>query len=148
MLSRYGVLPSCVEFEITEQALINDASSAVEIANGIKEIGCSLSIDDFGTGYSSLQQLRQLPVDILKIDKSFVHEMLTNSDDESIVRASIELGHSLGLKVVAEGVELAGQATRLKVLGCDELQGNYFGPPQTAELITELLQNERMVASF
>ncbi|MBT3204751.1 MAG: EAL domain-containing protein [Gammaproteobacteria bacterium] len=142
ILKATGVSPSTVEFEITEQALINDETLAIRVSSEIINLGASLSIDDFGTGYSSLQQLRQLPVNILKIDQSFIKEMLIDSDDESIIRASIELGHSLGLKVVAEGVEEAEQVTRLKEINCDEVQGNYIGEPKVARLCTELLKNK------
>ena len=134
------ISPESVELELTENALFADIESGVEIANELKQLGLKLSIDDFGTGYSSLRLLRRLPVDTLKIDQSFVRDMLKDRDDAMIVQSFIMLGHNLGLKIVAEGVEEKGQWMALQELECDELQGYYFGKPCPADKATELLE--------
>ena len=104
-------------------------------------MGIKISIDDFGTGYSSLAYLKKLPASEIKIDKSFVMDMLNNESDEVIVRSTIELGHNLGLKVVAEGVENKHTAARLKALGCDALQGYYFSKPCRGSELTEWVRS-------
>ena len=101
--------------------------------------GVALAIDDFGTGYSSLNHLKRLPVDVLKIDRSFVSRVEVDDDDAIIVRSTIELGHNLGLVVVAEGVETAETLARLGELGCDHAQGYHLSPPVPAEELTEWL---------
>ena len=106
-----------------------------------RDLGVKISIDDFGTGYSSLNYLRQFPVNSLKIDQSFIRELGTKEDDLSIVKAIVLLGHSLNMKVVAEGVETKEQYTYLKDNGCDMIQGYYFYKPMPANEIENLISN-------
>ncbi len=128
-----GIDPACLEMEITESLLMDNAQMADEQLAALKALGIQLSIDDFGTGYSSLAYLKRFSIDKLKIDQSFVRDMLADPTDLAIIRAIIALGHTLGLKVVAEGVEVAQEAGQLKALLCDELQGYYFARPMPAE---------------
>ena len=128
-LCEFEARPDWIELEITEGAVMEDPASALEILKGLREIGITLSIDDFGTGYSSLGYLKKLPVDAVKIDKSFVIDMIDDQDSEAIVRTTINLGHELGLKVVAEGVESRRALDRLAGLGCDVAQGYFISRP-------------------
>lgn len=121
-----------IVFEITESAMMVDPQHAIETIKRISHLGGQLSIDDFGTGFSSLSYLKQMPVNELKIDKSFVIDMLENENDAIIVRSIIDLAHNLGLKVVAEGVENNETWKLLQILDCDIVQGNYFCPPISA----------------
>jgi len=139
LLERCGVLPSQLELEITEGALMMNPRRAMEILTRLNKMGIRLSIDDFGTGYSSLAYLKKLPVQQLKIDKSFVMEMATNEEDAIIVRSTIELSHNLGLQVVAEGVETEEVLKRLVALGCDEAQGYYISRPVPPEELNRWL---------
>lgn len=124
-----------LEFEITESHLMQDPKSAVQTLQAIKALGVKLSIDDFGTGYSSLTYLKRFPIDKLKVDQSFVRDMLDDPADLAIVRATIALGHELGLQLVAEGVERAEQASLLTELGCEELQGYFFAKPLSPDAL-------------
>jgi diguanylate cyclase (GGDEF)-like protein len=121
-----GIPYDCLELEITESLLMKDVARTVTILSALKDGGCRIAIDDFGTGYSSLAYLRRFPVDVLKIDRSFVKEA---TEDKSITAAVIRLGQSLGLEMVAEGVEEASQLLRLRSEGCDLVQGYYCGRP-------------------
>ncbi len=132
--------PHLVALEITESAMLGDADETVATLRQLKALGMTLTIDDFGTGYSSLGSLQRLPLDQLKIDRQFVSGLETDSGDAAIVSAIVGLAHTLGLAVVAEGVETAEQAARLRALGCELAQGYYFGPPQSAEAITAWLE--------
>jgi diguanylate cyclase (GGDEF)-like protein len=134
--------PACIELELTENALFQNIDASVQLANDFKSLGIRLSIDDFGTGYSSLQQIRRFPVDIIKIDRSFIRDVLNNTDDALIVKTAISLGHNLRLRVVAEGVENEEQMAFLKKHQCDEVQGYLFGKPQSAHDIGHLLLRE------
>lgn len=125
LLRRYEVDSSCLELEITESAIMVDQDRAMEVLRGLHEMGIALAIDDFGTGYSSLAYLRQLPVSAIKIDRSFVIEMGADENNAAIVRSTVDLGHNLGLTVVAEGVEDQRCWDQLASLGCDVAQG-YF----------------------
>lgn len=138
-IARAGIHSSSLELELTENALFKDDESSVRLLHELKALGVNLSIDDFGTGYSSLRLLSRLPVDTLKIDKSFVQDMLKDSDSEMIVHSFIYLGKNLGLKLVAEGVEELGQWLELKQQGCDEVQGYYFSRPCRHEAAEQLL---------
>ncbi|MDR6155280.1 diguanylate cyclase (GGDEF)-like protein [Acidovorax delafieldii] len=129
ILVRHGVPASAFCLEITESAIMDDPQRAEAMLNRLSEQGFKLSIDDFGTGYSSLAYLKRLPVDELKIDKSFVMGMETGEDDAMIVRSTIDLAHNLGLTVVAEGVETAAIQDRLRALHCDEAQGYHIARP-------------------
>ena len=133
--------------EITESAIMRDAAFAQRVLRDLKRRGVCLAIDDFGTGYSSLAHLKRLPVDELKIDKSFVlHLNEQATDDLVIVRSTIELGHNMGLVVIAEGVETAESWSILKRLGCDMAQGYYMSPPLTAETFAEWIATSRFAA--
>jgi len=129
ILVRHGVAASAFCLEITESAIMDDPQRAEAMLNRLSEQGFKLSIDDFGTGYSSLAYLKRLPVDELKIDKSFVMGMESGEDDAMIVRSTIDLAHNLGLTVVAEGVETAAILERLRALACDEAQGYHIARP-------------------
>jgi diguanylate cyclase (GGDEF)-like protein/PAS domain S-box-containing protein len=128
ILKDTGVNPAMLDIELTENAVIENSQTAMASLKYLNELGVTLSIDDFGTGYSSLSYVKRLPVQRLKIDQSFVQNLENGTSDEVIVRAIINLGHSLGLRVIGEGVETEGQLTRLQRLGCDEVQGNYICP--------------------
>jgi EAL domain-containing protein (putative c-di-GMP-specific phosphodiesterase class I) len=132
LLLKHNVPASAFCLEITESAIMDDPLRAEATLNRLHERGFKLSIDDFGTGYSSLAYLKRLPVDELKIDKSFVMAMEKDDDDAKIVRSTIDLAHNLGLSVVAEGVENAIIYNRLKELRCDEAQGYFMSKPLPA----------------
>jgi predicted signal transduction protein with EAL and GGDEF domain len=121
-----------ISFEITESAILDDPGHAIRTLERLSALGCKLAIDDYGTGYSSLAYLRRLPVQELKIDKSFVLGMVTDTNDAIIVRSTIELGHNMGLVVVAEGVEDEATLNRLRALGCDMVQGYLLSRPVAA----------------
>ncbi|KRI01680.1 bifunctional diguanylate cyclase/phosphodiesterase [Curvibacter sp. PAE-UM] len=140
LLEAHGVPASAFCLEITESAIMDDPQRAEAMLNRLSEQGFKLSIDDFGTGYSSLAYLKRLPVDELKIDKSFVMGMETDADDAIIVRSTIDLAHNLGLSVVAEGVETAAILERLRALGCDEVQGYHISRPMPASAFMEWLR--------
>ena len=131
-LDRYQIEPSQLLCEITESILMEDVERTRQVFAGLGRLGVYLSIDDFGTGYSSLSYLRRLPAQQLKIDRSFVKDLESGVDARAIVDAVVRLAHALGLRVVAEGVETAGQRDVLLQLGCDELQGYFFAKPMPA----------------
>ncbi|MBA5635601.1 EAL domain-containing protein [Duganella sp. LX20W] len=137
-----GLKPQWLELELTESLMMHNVGAAVEVMTRLKKLGVSLSIDDFGTGYSSLAYLRLFPVDYLKIDQSFVRDMLANPNVAAIVRSIISLAHSLDFKVVAEGVETEAQLAYLRRYQCDEMQGYLFSRPQPADGIASLLGQE------
>lgn len=135
ILETHKLPPEYISMEVTESAMMANPDNAVEILTRLDEMGVKIAIDDFGTGFSSLAYLKQLPVDELKIDKSFVIDMTNNDDDAVIVRSTIDLAHNLGLHVVAEGVENQDAWNLLEILGCDMAQGIYMGSPMaTSEL--------------
>ena len=133
VLAESSLDPASLDLELTENAVIENSQTAIQSLRHLHQLGVSLSIDDFGTGYSSLSYIKRLPVQRLKIDQSFVQNLENSTNDEVIVRAIINLGHSLGLKVIAEGVESEGQLHRLKVFGCDEVQGHLISQPLSAD---------------
>lgn len=138
-LSESGAAPHLLKLELTESMLVNDVADVIAKMNEIKAMGVCFSLDDFGTGYSSLSYLKRLPLDQLKIDQSFVRDILSDASDAVIARTIIALGQSLGLKVIAEGVETAEQRDCLLEMGCEAFQGYYFGrPAAAAKLITNL----------
>jgi diguanylate cyclase (GGDEF)-like protein len=144
-LSAAQLEPRYLELELTESAVMQDAESSVQIMRRLSDLGVRISVDDFGTGYSSLSYLRRLPLDKLKIDRSFIREIVTSRDDAQIVRAIVSLAHSLHLKVIAEGVESEEQLTFLRSLGCDQYQGYLCSPPlPPAEFLT-LLPHHRPI---
>ncbi len=131
-LHRHGVRKGTLEIEITESALMESVEANMQVLQAIREHGIGLAIDDFGTGYSSLNYLNRFPLDKLKIDRSFVHDMLDDPTDLAITRAIIGLGHTLGLRVVAEGVETRQEVDILFDEGCDEFQGFFYAQPMPA----------------
>jgi diguanylate cyclase len=140
VLARYGIGPESFCLEITESAIMDDPVRALQTLEGLHAMGVELSIDDFGTGYSSLAYLKRLPVQELKIDKSFVLKMERDADDAMIVRSTIDLGHNMGLKVVAEGIENLAVWELLAHMGCDQGQGYFISKPMPAEQLVEWLQ--------
>ena len=138
--------PCYLDLELTETVLMRHAKSTVSVLRELKSIGVRLAVDDFGTGYSSLGYLKRFPVDSLKIDQSFLHNITINTDDATMVSAMITMAKSLKKQVVAEGVETEEQMTFLRAHGCDEAQGNYFSTPMVAEQFARLL--ETGIASF
>jgi len=137
-----GLDPQDLELELTEGVLMQDAESAVVTLLALKAMGVKLAVDDFGTGFSSFTYLRRFPVDTLKVDKSFVHEITEDSDSTTIVNAIINIGKSLKQRVVAEGVETRSQLDFLQRHGCDEGQGGYFSHPLTAEQVEKTFNTE------
>ncbi len=147
MLADERLSPTSLELEITESTLMTDPIRATQVLERLSALGVRIAIDDFGSGYSSLSHLRRLPVDVLKIDKSFVLRMDTDESDETIVRSTIDLAHNLGLCVVAEGVETDANQQRLAELGCDTIQGYHLSEPVGASTLTGwLLSRQRATA--
>lgn len=140
-VNQTGVDPATIELEITESALMNDVESSAALLTQLKELGTPIAVDDFGTGYSSLQYLQQLPVDVLKVDRSFVSGLGDSDGDLAIVRAVVQLAESLGLTSVAEGVENAGQLDQLRGLGCRQAQGFLFARPVELPILQEMLRS-------
>lgn len=140
LLKVWAVPPERIVLEITESALMVDPASSTKVIARLDALGVGLSIDDYGTGYSSLSFLRQLPLDELKIDKSFVLHMDTDANDEVIVRSTVDLAHNLGFKVVAEGVETQAVLEKLGAIGCDSIQGYYISKPLPADALEAWLR--------
>jgi diguanylate cyclase (GGDEF)-like protein/PAS domain S-box-containing protein len=138
-LSDASLSPDHLELEINETGLIKNGDTAVSVLNELKALGIRLAVDNFGTGYSSLSALRRFPLDVVKIDRSFVAELPDDPRTQAVVRAIVDLGHALDLQVVAEGVETEAQRQWVADLGCDEYQGNLFSEPSPADTITDLL---------
>jgi diguanylate cyclase (GGDEF)-like protein len=139
ILGQYRLEPRFLEFELTETFMMQDWKSTAEILRALKALGVRIALDDFGTGYSSLSYMKRFPIDALKIDQSFVRDMTTDSDDASIVSAVIDMGRSLNMRVVAEGIQTRDQLQFLQDRHCPEGQGFYFAPPVPAEELTGLL---------
>lgn len=137
-----GLDPKYLELEITESAMMKDPKEAIAILHILKGMGIQISIDDFGVGYSSLNYLRRMPLSSLKIDRSFVTNLLASHSDAAIVEAIVALAHSLDLSVVAEGVETEQQLAFLRELGCDEIQGFLLGQPTRVEEVTRFLRRQ------
>jgi diguanylate cyclase (GGDEF)-like protein len=145
LIARAGVAPGKLTLEITESGVMTDPAAAIAVLRGLRRIGVRLSIDDFGTGYSSLAYLKQLPVDEVKLDKSFVLNMTGDSNDAAIVRSTIELAHNLRLHLVAEGVEDEDTLQLLAALGCDLAQGYHLARPMPAGQLADL---QRQAGAF
>ena len=137
VLAESSLAPGSLDLELTENAVIENSQTAIQSLRHLNNLGVSLSIDDFGTGYSSLSYIKRLPVQRLKIDQSFVQNLEHSLNDEVIVRAIINLGHSLGLRVIAEGVETEGQLARLRSFDCDEVQGHLVSHPVSAQQLEQ-----------
>jgi len=152
IIQETGINPAMLELELTESVLMDNAERAVLQMQQLKKLGVRIALDDFGVGYSSLSYLRRFPIDKLKIDQAFISNITHDGKDASLVRAIISMGHHLGMRVVAEGVETAAQSAYLRRNHCDELQGFYFSLPLPADAVPELLrrryltQPEEMVA--
>lgn len=139
VLKQTGLKPHHLQLEITESVVMEDAHSTLDALRKLEVLGVGLAVDDFGTGYSSLSYLKRFPVSFLKIDRSFVEPLGESPEDVMIVSGIISLAHTLGMKVVAEGVETAAQLAYLQGLGCDMAQGNYLYKPLPAEEAGALL---------
>ncbi|WP_442967239.1 sensor domain-containing protein [Pseudomonas sp. WJP1] len=139
-----GLPPACLELELTESILMREVSEAMQILAGLKNLGLSIAVDDFGTGYSSLNYLKQFPIDVLKIDRTFVDGLPSGEQDAQIARAIIAMAHSLNLAVIAEGVETQEQLDFLREHGCDEVQGYLFGRPMPAHTFEGQFSNDAL----
>ena len=144
-LEEHGVRPDLLEIEITESSIMADTEEAIRILEYLQSIGVKSAIDDFGTGYSSLGYLKRFPLRALKIDRTFVRDITTDVDDATITQAVISMAHSLGLTVIAEGVETAAQLTFLIQSGCDEVQGFLFSRPVPAADCIVFMANDKSV---
>jgi EAL domain-containing protein (putative c-di-GMP-specific phosphodiesterase class I) len=140
VLHETGLNPELLELELTESALMAGEQETIMTLIDLKVRGIHLAIDDFGTGYSSLSYLKHFPIDRLKIDRSFVRDIVKDLDDRAIVEAIIAMAHSLGLRVLAEGVEHEDELELLRERGCDEVQGFYFARPQLPEALGKYLE--------
>ncbi|MEO5934659.1 MAG: EAL domain-containing protein [Duganella sp.] len=143
LLLETGMIPELLELELTEGTVMHDVDLAIEVLRNLKALGVQISIDDFGTGYSSLSYLRRFPIDVLKIDQSFVRELSIDADDAAIVRAIVTLAHSLRLRVIAEGVENTAQLDFLRAEGCDMMQGYHYSRPLETGAFELLLRQDR-----
>ncbi|NRR28763.1 EAL domain-containing protein [Oxalobacteraceae bacterium] len=146
VLEQTGLPAACLEIELTESLFMNDVALAVELLHNLKKLGLTLSIDDFGTGYSSLSYLRKFPIDVLKIDRSFVSDISGDTDESAIVASIIALAHNLKLRVIAEGVESEQQLHYLWRNGCDQMQGYYFSRPVEADAFELMLRDGKQLA--
>jgi len=142
IMEKHGITPKNMELEFTEGILMHDTNDTILKLTELKKLGFKISVDDFGTGYSSLAYLKYFPVDVLKIDQSFVHDLESNPDDATISRAIIVMGKSLNLTVIAEGVENDKQFAFLRQYGCDAYQGFHFNRPMSAEALSKLLKKK------
>ncbi|HCN88346.1 MAG TPA: PAS domain S-box protein [Oxalobacteraceae bacterium] len=140
VLQATGLEARFLDLELTESMVMHDVDNAIAILRNLKALGVHISIDDFGTGYSSLSYLRRFPIDVLKIDQSFVNDLTVDPDDAAIVVSIISLAHSLRLQVIAEGVETAEQLAFLRARGCDQVQGYYFSRPLAPEAFERMFQ--------
>jgi EAL domain-containing protein (putative c-di-GMP-specific phosphodiesterase class I) len=140
-VKRHAINPMLLKLELTESMLLDDLAGTTSTMNALQEIGVMFSLDDFGTGYSSLQYLKQLPLNQLKIDQSFIRDIVTDSNDKSIVRTIIAMAHSMNLDVIAEGVETEEQRQLLMELGCTHFQGYLFSKPLAITQFEALLKN-------
>lgn len=138
----------CLEIELTETLVMTDVGRNVEVLNKLRELGIKLAIDDFGTGYSSLSYLKRFPIDMLKIDQSFVKELCQNANDAAIASAIISMAHSMGMKVIAEGVETEEQCEFLAQQGCDEIQGYLFSRPLASNDFESLLREGQRLPQY
>jgi EAL domain-containing protein (putative c-di-GMP-specific phosphodiesterase class I) len=146
-LRRWKIAPHLLELEIPESAVMSERDRIHKMLARLSERGVRVAVDDFGSGYASLSHLKQLPVDVLKVDKSFVQNIGTDEEDDAIVRSTIDLAHSLGVAVVAEGVESEDVVERLRALGCDLAQGFCLARPAPAADVTEWLLGRKSLAA-
>jgi EAL domain-containing protein (putative c-di-GMP-specific phosphodiesterase class I) len=147
ILAETGLDPDRLELELTETFLMQDSHSTAAVLEAIRDLGVHLALDDFGTGFSCLSYLKRFPIDTLKIDRSFVRDLATDADNAGIVNAVINMGKSLKMRVVAEGVETRAQLEFLQEHSCPEGQGYYFAYPMVAEELTQLMaRHDRVLA--
>jgi len=143
-LAEHGLKPSLLQVEVTESSLVENIEIAGGILDDLVKAGISVALDDFGNGFSSLGYIKTLPIDTIKIDRTFVRDIINSPDDAIIVESTIILAHNLGMHVIAEGIETRDQLMHLKTAGCDEVQGYYFSRPiPAAEARGMLLQPTR-----
>jgi len=143
-IDQSGMDPELVTVEITESLILGSGDEVVRKLEQVRDLGAKIAVDDFGTGYASLSYLKHFPVDVLKIDRSFVAEALRNAEDARLIEAIIALGHSLGMQVVGEGVETAEQQAFLAERGCDLVQGYRYSPPLAAERFRDYVRQARL----
>lgn len=143
ILEYSGVDGQLIEFELTESVLLNDIDRVIGMLSKLRDFGCTIAIDDFGTGYSSLSYLKRVPAQILKIDRSFVRDLDKSSEDRAIVHGIVQLGHSLSMNIIAEGVETTQQKAILTKFGCDVIQGYLFSRPQELSQLQIWLDDRR-----
>lgn len=143
ILDSTGLAPRMLEMEITETSLMENTDDVIAVLKDIRGLGIQLSVDDFGTGYSSLNYLRNFPIDVIKIDQSFVVDIGGDGGGAMLAAAVIAIGQSLGLKVIAEGVENETQLAFLRQQWCDEIQGFYFSRPVPAEDFAAMVANDK-----
>ncbi|CAN5775847.1 hypothetical protein BH11PSE13_BH11PSE13_27390 [soil metagenome] len=144
-LSASGLPPACLQLEVTESLAAQDDTVRTRLAE-LKELGLTLALDDFGTGYSSLASLHELPIDVVKIDRSFVSPIETSAHHRVLIESVVRVAQSLGMRTVAEGIETAGEASLLGALGCDKGQGYFYARPLTADDATPWLLSYRRAA--
>ena len=142
-----GMDPHLLELEITESMIMRNVEKTIQTLTRLKEMSIRIAIDDFGTGYSSLATLKQFPLDTIKIDGSFIRDVSTSAEDRGLTEAIIAVGRTLGLTVIAEGVETREQAEFLRQYACDEFQGFYFNRPLPADQFAELLRTQVAASS-
>lgn len=138
---RHGIDPGSLKLELTETVLLNSIKDAADKMLKLKGIGIQFSLDDFGTGFSSLQYLKQLPLDQIKIDQSFVRDVHLSDNDRAIVQAIIAMAKSLGIDIIAEGVESADQEQQLQRQGCTQYQGYLYGKPMPSDTLDSLIRD-------
>jgi diguanylate cyclase (GGDEF)-like protein/PAS domain S-box-containing protein len=148
ILDETGMVPGKLELEITETTIMEDIDAASETMRILHGAGINISIDDFGTGYSSLNHLKRFPISTVKIDRSFIRDITTDTDDKAIIKAIIDMAHNMGLKVIAEGVESNEQLVILRDLQCDEMQGFLFSPPVPVEEAESILRGACKIADY
>jgi EAL domain-containing protein (putative c-di-GMP-specific phosphodiesterase class I) len=146
LLAETGMAPNLLELEITEGMVMNHTEKTLQKLMELKAMGIRIAIDELGTGYSSLAQLKKFPVDILKVDRSFIRELSAHEEDRAITQAIIAMGKTLGLTVVAEGVESAEQLSFLSNHACDEMRGFYFNKPMAPEELARLMYDHVPIA--
>jgi len=147
VLEEEGCRPEWIELEVTESDILKDAEPAIATLHGIREMGIAIALDDFGTGFSSLSYLKRLPIETLKIDRSFISGLPGDANDRAIVQAVLAMGRSLEMRVLAEGVETAAQVSALRLMGCTLAQGYRFGRPALPETFTPVVQNGQIILS-
>jgi EAL domain-containing protein (putative c-di-GMP-specific phosphodiesterase class I) len=145
LLSVYGIAPQLLEVEVTESSLVDSIEIATKVLSDLKRIGIQIALDDFGNGYSSLSYIRTLPIQMIKIDRSFVKDIRNNPQDATIVETIVTMAHKLQMQVVAEGVELKDQLLHLKSINCDQVQGYFLSRPVDATVAGRLIQQSILV---